>query len=143
MDFVDTEFANEQVPVSRLSVLIDLADIQDMSPSAAIIRDSPSRPLKLSLGDLSPRGLFIGRPLNATFLLTGGRSKAEALKRNEAQQTTQELLRQRLKTVKAVVAAAFDEIQYELQRQRSSALDEGQLIVLGTKLNQLNNTLQS
>jgi len=110
------------VPVSRLSVLIDLADIQDMSPSAAIIRDSPSRPLKLSLG---------------------GRSKAEALKRNEAQQTTQELLRQRLKTVKAVVAAAFDEIQYELQRQRSSALDEGQLIVLGTKLNQLNNTLQS
>jgi ABC-type cobalamin/Fe3+-siderophores transport system ATPase subunit len=60
------------------------------------------------------------------------------------QPTKEDLVRQRLKTVKAVIASAMDELEYELLHQRNSAESasgEDQLIALTTKLHQLNDLL--
>lgn len=106
------------VPVSRLSVLIDMADMQAIHQQASVLeaaarkQSSPSSPVLLSGGDYQP--------------------------------TKEDLVRQRLKTVKAVIASAMDELEYELLHQRNSAESasgEDQLIALTTKLHQLNDLL--
>jgi ABC-type cobalamin/Fe3+-siderophores transport system ATPase subunit len=67
-----------------------------------------------------------------------------ALLSNDYQPTKEDLVRQRLKTVKAVIASAMDELEFELLHQRNSAESasgEDQLLVLATKLDQLNELL--
>lgn len=79
---------------------------------------------------------------------TAGRSHTPspglALLNSAHKPAKEDLVRQRLKTVKAVIVSAIDEIQFELQHQRMAAescTNEDQLLIFATKANQINELL--
>jgi hypothetical protein len=75
--------------------------------------------------------------------LTLGCAGVVALLGDDYKPTKEDLVRQRLKTVKAVIASAMDELQYELLHQRNGAESSGEDVCLAfsAKLNQLNDLL--